>query len=139
MTLRRAADIVLPMAAIVVMTTVGNEEQANLIADEMIVRRHAACVNILPSVRSVYRWGGKICRDSEYLLLIKTVSEEYEAVAETIRELHGYDLPEILAVAIDRGSEDFIEWIESSLDKQAEFSDEQDAGLPLPNSDDTGY
>lgn len=114
------------MTAIVVVTTVGDEQQANEIARELVARRHAACVNMLPGIRSCYRWQGKICRDSEILLLIKTAAEEYDQVAATIRELHDYDLPEILAFEIRQGDPSFLEWLHSSLDKNADFDDEED-------------
>ena len=126
------------MGALVVLTTVGNEEQANLIAEELIARRHACCVNILPGVRSIYRWQGKICRDSEYLLVIKSVDSEYEALEGAIKELHSYELPEILAFGVKRGEKSFLEWISSCLDKKAEFSDEA-APLPLPDLDDSSF
>lgn len=124
------------MSYIVVVTTVGNEEQANLIAEEVVARRHAGCVNIVPGIRSLYRWQGKICRDSEYLLLIKTVEDEYEALAQTLKELHSYELPEILAFPIQRGEENFLNWISSCLDKHADFSDEPE--VPV-SPDDTAY
>ncbi|MEL7061329.1 MAG: divalent-cation tolerance protein CutA [Acidobacteriota bacterium] len=114
------------MGAIVVVTTVGSEDQGIEIAQELIARRQAACVNILPGVRSIYRWKGKICRDGEYLLIVKTMADEYDAVAETILELHRYELPELLAFEISRGDDDFLAWIESSLDKTADFDDEAD-------------
>src|SRR5262245_17925662 len=110
------------MGAIVVITTVGTEEQANTLAEEIIARRHASCVNVLPGVRSHYRWQGKICRDSEYMLVIKTLEREYDALERSIRELHSYELPEILAFAVKRGEPGFLEWISNSLDKHAEFS-----------------
>jgi periplasmic divalent cation tolerance protein len=119
------------MGAIVVGTTVGTEEQANTIAEELIARRHASCVNILPGVRSLYRWQGKICRDSEYMLIIKTLAREYEALERAIKDLHSYDLPEILAFPVERGEPRFLDWISSSLDKNAEFSDEEDSGVPI--------
>jgi len=125
--------------AIVVVTTVGTEDQANLIAEELVVRRQASCVNVVPGIRSLYRWQGKICRDSEHLLLIKTLETEYEAVAATIRELHSYELPEILSFRIDRGDESFLAWIASCLDKSAAFSDEPDESVPLRNPDDTSF
>ncbi|MEO8504219.1 MAG: divalent-cation tolerance protein CutA [Acidobacteriota bacterium] len=124
------------MSYIVVMTTVGNEEQANLLAEEVVARRHAGCVNIVPGVRSLYRWQGKICRDSEYLLFIKTLESEYDALVQTIKELHSYELPEILAFGIKCGEEKFLSWIASCLDKTAEFSDEPE--IPL-SPDDTAY
>ena len=114
------------MGAIVVVTTVGTEEQANLIAREIIARRQAACVNILPGVRSIYRWKGKICKDGELMLVVKTLEKEFEGVMATIRELHSYELPEILSFQVARGETNFLDWIASSVDKQAEPSDEDD-------------
>jgi periplasmic divalent cation tolerance protein len=106
--------------AIVVVTTAGTQEEANLLAEELVARRHSCCVNILPIQRSVYRWQGKICDDSEYMLIIKTLESEYEAVETTIRELHSYDLPEILAFNIHRGEGGFLTWITTCLNKSAD-------------------
>ena len=122
------------MSAIVMVTSVGNEEQSHTIAGELVARRHAACVNVIQGVKSYYRWQGKICRDSEYLLIIKTMASEYPLVADTIRELHSYELPEILAFDIAKGDPSFLQWIAGSLDKDAvDFEDETD-GLPDPDS-----
>ena len=112
------------MGYLIVLTTVGNEEQANLIADELVVRRHAACVNIVRVGRTVYRWQGRVFDDNEYLLITKTTEDEYPQVEATIKELSTYDLPEILGFQVHRGSSDFMDWITASLDKKAEFSDE---------------
>ncbi|HVR07104.1 MAG TPA: divalent-cation tolerance protein CutA [Thermoanaerobaculia bacterium] len=114
------------MRAIVVVTTVGTEEQAYLIARELVARRQAACVNIIPAIRSIYRWKGKICKDGELLLIVKTLQDEFAGVAATIRELHSYELPEILSFGASQGDQGFLDWIASSVDKQAEFSDEDD-------------
>lgn len=114
------------MRALGVLTTVGTEEQANTIASELVARRQAACVNILPGVRSVYRWKGKICRDTEFLLVIKTEADEFEAVAATIRELHSYELPEILAFNVAKGDARFLAWIAGAVDKNAMFEDDED-------------
>lgn len=103
------------MSTIVVVTTVGTEEQAKGIAHELVSRRNAACVNILPVACSVYRWQGKVCTDSEFLLVIKTLDSEYEAVEASIRELHEYELPEILSFEVGRGSEAFLAWIAESV------------------------
>lgn len=126
------------MRAIVVVTTVGTEEQAYTIAREIVARRQAACVNILPGVRSIYRWKGKICKDGELLLIIKTMEGEFEAVAATIRELHSYELPEILSFNVTHGEQGFLDWIAGSVDKDAEFSDEEDeeeGGLAFSDED----
>jgi periplasmic divalent cation tolerance protein len=113
------------VSAIVVVTTAGTQEEANLIAEELVARRHSCCVNILPIQRSVYRWQGKICDDSEYMLIIKTLDSEYAAVEEAIQELHSYDLPEILAFEIQRGEAGFLTWITSCLSKgEGDLEDE---------------
>jgi periplasmic divalent cation tolerance protein len=127
------------MAAIVVMTTVGNEEQAFTIARELVARRLAACVNVLPGVRSVYRWQGKICRDGEHLLIVKTLDSEREAVTAAIRELHSYELPEILAFDVGAGDERFLAWIAESVDKSAlsagvDDDEEEQPALDLDDS-----
>ena len=114
------------MGGISVLTTVGTEQEANLLAEELIGRRHAACVNIISGVRSLYRWRGSICKDSEYLLIIKTLEEEYDLVAETIRELHSYDLPEVLSFPMNDGDADFLGWIGACLDKDAEFDEDDE-------------
>ena len=123
------------MGALVVVTTVGTEEEANRLAEELVARRHAACVNIVPVHRSVYRWQGKVCDDREYLLLIKTLEREYEAVEAAVQELHSYELPEILAFRVSRGESRFLDWIAQSLDKSVEFADDEDDGDQLPQSD----
>jgi periplasmic divalent cation tolerance protein len=114
------------MRAIVVITTVGTEEQAYLIAREIVARRQAACVNVLPGIRSIYRWKGKICKDGELLLIVKTLESELEGVQETIRELHSYELPEILSFNVAHGESRFLDWIAGSVDKEADFADEDE-------------
>ncbi len=126
--------------AIVMVTTVGTEEQANLIAREIVVRRQAACVNIVPAIRSIYRWQGKICKDGELLLIIKTLQSEFDGVAATIRELHSYELPEILSFGVSQGDQRFLDWIEGSVDKEADFSDEEEDEIAYAaDPDDTDF
>lgn len=103
------------LSAIVIITTVGNEEQAKGIAGELVASRRAACVNIVPIACTIYRWQGKVCEDSEFLLVIKTLDSEYEAVEATILELHEYEVPEILSFNVRRGSEAFLSWIADSV------------------------
>jgi periplasmic divalent cation tolerance protein len=114
------------MRAIVVVTTVGTEEQAYLIAREIVARRQAACVNVVPGIRSIYRWKGKICKDGELLLIVKTLESELAGVQDTIRELHSYELPEILAFNVAYGERRFLDWIAGSVDKEAVFADEDE-------------
>ncbi len=127
------------MRAFVVLTTVGTEEQAHLIGRELVARRLAACVNVLPGVRSIYRWQGEICSELEILLLVKTLAGELPAVEQAIKELHSYELPEILAFPAARGDAGFLRWIETSVDKSQPFEerdeeadDAEDPAAPAP-------
>ncbi len=98
-----------------VMTTVGSEEQAVVIADALVNKKVAACVNIIPSIRSIYRFKGKVWDDEEYLLIIKSTQNNYREIEKTIIELHNYEIPEILAFPIEKGSRNFLKWIEESV------------------------
>ena len=95
----------------VVITTVGTEEQANLVASELVSRRHAACVNIVPGLRSVYRWKGAVQHDEEHPMLIKTTAERYAALEQAMLAGHPYELPEIIAVPIERGLPAYLDWV----------------------------
>jgi periplasmic divalent cation tolerance protein len=127
------------MRAIVVVTTVGTEEQAYLIAREIVARRQAACVNIVPGIRSIYRWKGKICKDGELMLLAKTLEGEFEGVVATIRELHSYELPEILSFNVTQGEQKFLEWIAGSVDKDAVFDEDEDEEEEDDEDEDLAY
>jgi len=96
---------------IVVYTTAGSEDQAARIATALVEENLAACVNIVPGIHSVYRWKGKIEKDKEYLLIIKSAALRFDALRERIRTLHSYELPEIIAVRIEAGDPDVLAWI----------------------------
>ena len=96
----------------VVVTSVGTEEQALDVAHALVRSRHAACVNIVPNVHSVYRWKGRVCDDGEMLLVIKTLARHFEAVRETIQKVNTYELPEVLGYSVDWASPGFSSWIE---------------------------
>jgi periplasmic divalent cation tolerance protein len=95
----------------IVLSTAGSEEEARKIALELVERRLAACVNIVPQIESVYRWQGKVESSQECLLLIKTTAEHFEKVRDAIRELHSYDLPECIALAIEDGNPEYLGWL----------------------------
>src|ERR1700758_786228 len=97
-----------------VLTTAGSREEAGKIAHALVDRGLAACVNIVP-IESVYRWKGKVEEASECLLLIKTTANAFNPLRDAIAELHSYDLPECIAVAIEDGSEKYLQWIEESV------------------------
>ena len=96
---------------LVILTTVDKEETADRIATALVERQLAACVNLLPLALSVYRWKEKICRDREFILFIKTSQHLFNEVRDTIRELHTYDLPEVIALPIVVGEEKALDWI----------------------------
>jgi periplasmic divalent cation tolerance protein len=118
--LRPAAAFNLPPVhtqdLIVVVTSVGTEDQALDIAHELIRNRQAACVNLVPNVHSIYRWKGRVCDDGEFLLLIKTRAKEFEGVRETIQKLNTYELPEVLAYRVDEASPGFAAWISKATE-----------------------
>ncbi len=102
---------------IVMLTSVGTEEQALDIGEALVRRRYATCVNLIPTARSIYRWKGKVCEDSEFLLIIKTLAREYGAVADTIRKINSYELPEILSFSIRDGDAKFCAWVAGMVEK----------------------
>lgn len=103
----------------IVLSTAGSEVEARKIARHLVERQLAACVNIIPQIESIYRWQGEIETGREWLLLIKTRAKSFSAVREAILELHSYDLPECIAVAIENGSPEYLEWMADSLSNDA--------------------
>jgi periplasmic divalent cation tolerance protein len=102
-------------SAIIVLVTASTEKEAAAIAEALVGREEAACVNVVPMVRSVYRWKGKVWNETEQLLVIKTTPQAFEDVKRTVKELHSYELPEILAVTVADGEPNVLAWIGSSV------------------------
>ena len=98
-----------------ILTTAGSEEQARQIARALVERRLAACVNIVAHACSIYRWKGEIQEEEEKLLLIKSSRRLFERVRETIREVHSYEVPEVLALPVDDGDADYLAWAAGCL------------------------
>ena len=94
----KAEDVDPSSGPIIVLTTTNLEDEAVRMADMLIGRGMAACVSILPPMRSVYRWKNQIETENEYLMVIKSVAANYPLIEETIRESHSYEMPEILAI-----------------------------------------
>ncbi len=95
----------------IVFVMAGSEDEAANIARSLVAERLAACVNIVGPVRSVYRWRGAIEDEREYLLVIKTRARLYAGLERRVREMHSYEVPEIIAVAIAQGSKPYIDWL----------------------------
>ncbi|MBZ5615130.1 MAG: divalent-cation tolerance protein CutA [Acidobacteriia bacterium] len=98
-----------------VLTTCGSLEEARSIAQTLVGRQLAACVNIAPQTESVYRWHGEVETATEWLLVIKTTAEVFDRLRETLTELHSYELPECIAIAIEDGSAAYLEWMGQSV------------------------
>ena len=99
----------------IVLTTAGSDDEASRIAAALVERRLAACVNVVPGVVSHYRWKGKICRDEERLLLIKTSARLFPEVKHAIRELHSYELPEAVMLRIADGDPEYLAWLSAGI------------------------
>ena len=99
------------MSAMIVITNAPDRDVALKIARALIERKLAACVNILAECTSVYRWQGKLETATEVPLLIKTRAAIYPELEAAIKSLHPYELPEIVAVPIERGSPEYLEWV----------------------------
>ena len=102
--------------AIVVFMTAANGEEAARLADMLVGAHLAACVQILPEMESVYRWQGKIERQSEVLLLVKTTRSKFDELEREVRALHSYETPEIIAVPVTTGSTPYLEWLIQATD-----------------------
>jgi periplasmic divalent cation tolerance protein len=103
------------MHEILIMSTTDTIELAQKIASALVEAREAACVSIVAGIQSIYRWEGKVCNEGEHLLLIKSSTEKFEAVRSRIRQLHPYEVPEIVAVSITAGDPAYLAWLLSSV------------------------
>ena len=99
------------MHTLLVFTNLPDRLAAERLADALIEKRVAACVNILAPCRSVYRWKGAVQHDEEHPVLIKTSAERYPALEAAIRAAHPYELPEIVAVPVERGLPAYLDWV----------------------------
>jgi periplasmic divalent cation tolerance protein len=97
----------------------GNEAEASTIARTLVEEQLAACVNVIAPVRSIYRWRGAIEESSECLLLIKTRAAHYAKLERRIKQMHSYEVPEIIAVPLVQGSKDYLKWIADSTGSRA--------------------
>jgi periplasmic divalent cation tolerance protein len=98
-------------ATVVVLVTTPTAERAAEIARALVEERLAACGNVVPGIRSVYRWEGKIHDDAEALLVLKTTRERFDALRERVLALHPYEVPEVIALPIEAGSAPYLAWI----------------------------
>lgn len=104
----------------IVLSTAGSEDEARKIARHLVEQRLAACVNLVPRIESIYRWQGKVESAQEWLLIIKTTASQFSAVRDAIGELHSYEVPECISIALEDGSEEYLKWIADSVNTTQE-------------------
>ncbi|MGC2112774.1 MAG: divalent-cation tolerance protein CutA [Candidatus Korobacteraceae bacterium] len=95
----------------IVLTTLGLKDAAEKLAQQLVERRLAACVNVVGPIRSIYRWKSKVHNEQEYLLLIKTTADQAMRLQSALKELHPYELPECVQVSVDGGSDEYLAWL----------------------------
>ena len=96
----------------VVFMTVSSHEEAENIAGNLVSHKLAACVNILPNIKSFYWWDDKVCKDDELLLVAKIKTSLFKDLEKAVKKLHSYDVPEIILLPIENGSNTYLQWIE---------------------------
>ncbi|HDH53181.1 MAG TPA: divalent-cation tolerance protein CutA [Nitrospirae bacterium] len=101
---------------IVTFITAPSEDEAARIARSLVETRLAACVNIIKNMRSIYTWQGNVEDDSEVLMIVKTRKSLFKTLSAKVRELHSYDVPEIIALPVIEGSEEYLKWLKESTE-----------------------
>lgn len=104
---------------VIVYITAPNPQEAQGLAEALLKERLAACANVVESVKSIYWWKGKLERDDESLIILKTQERKFDALAARVKELHSYENPEIVAVPILKGSSDYLAWIDEEVDPKS--------------------
>jgi periplasmic divalent cation tolerance protein len=99
--------------ALIVLVTAPSPEKAAEIARALVGERLAACGNVVPAIRSIYRWEGKVHDDAEALLVLKTTRGRFEALRDRVLALHPYDVPEVVALPVEAGSAAYLDWIDA--------------------------
>ncbi len=109
--------------AIVVLVTAANGEEATRLAEMLVGAQLAACVQIIREMESVFRWKGKVEREAEVLLIIKTLSEKFDELEREVRALHSYETPEIVALPLVNGSAAYLDWLAANVNHGRESID----------------
>jgi periplasmic divalent cation tolerance protein len=101
--------------ALLMISTAGSEKEAGKVAKILVEERLAACANVIPGVRSFFYWKGRLCEDKEALILIKTMNNKAEKIIDRIREIHSYEVPEIIFFRVDKGEGNYLKWVEKMV------------------------
>lgn len=101
---------------LIALVTVPSMDVGREVARALVDRKLAACVNIVPSITSLYTWEGEVCADEEVLLIIKTTESAFDRLASAVKEIHPYDVPEVIALPLAAGSKDYLDWIQQVVE-----------------------
>ena len=118
---------------VIVLTTISLDVDASVLGTRLVEERLAACVNVLPEMDSFFRWRGAVERDQERQVIIKTTAARLPDLERRLHELHPYELPEFLVVAVEQGSEGYLRWLTASTSLDAEPSTEGASGKLVPD------
>ena len=101
--------------ALVVLTTLANDADARAFVTALVAARLVACGTLLPGARSIYRWEGQVTEEAEVVVLLKTDASRWEGLCAAVRERHPYEVPELLALPVERGLERYLSWLASEV------------------------
>ena len=103
------------MYALLMISTIGSEKEACRVARSLVEERLAACANVIPGVRSFFFWKGGICEEKEALILIKTMNRKAKKIMDKIKEIHSYEVPEIIFFRVEKGEKNYLKWVEKMV------------------------
>ena len=105
----------MPPTALVVLTTLDNEADARAFVTALVAARLVACGTLLPGARSIYRWEGQMTEEAEVVVLLKTDASRWDALCAAVRERHPYEVPELLALPVERGFDRYLSWLTNEV------------------------
>lgn len=100
-----------PTKVLIVLVTTASQKEAVRIGEKMVSARLAVCANVIPSIKSIYRWNGKVVKSRETLLMLKSTELRYQALEKAIKAMHSYETPEIVALEIRAGLDQYMSWV----------------------------
>ncbi len=101
---------------VVIFITTSSKEEAQRIGDELVKTNLVACVNIVSPVQSIFRWKGQFCKEDEILMVLKSVTKNLDSIIARVKSLHSYEVPEIIALPIIGGSEEYLNWVRAETE-----------------------
>jgi len=106
------------MKTLVIISTAGSEREGWKIGRKLVESRLAACVNVIPKVRSFFYWGGKVRGEQEVILVIKTMQTQFRKIINEIKKIHTYEVPEIISLRVDGGEEKYLSWVKKNVSER---------------------